>query len=159
LTLPVTWEEFQVMFNGSPIKAVSVPLGLLTVMVPAEMVKFAVTVLSLSMVTVVDAELGLATLPVQPANCQPEARVAVTVTMVPELYVPPGGSRLMLPLPDGLTLVERVYCSGAKVAVTVLLPSTAMVAGLALPVRSPLQPLNDELGSAVAVNCTRVPDG
>ncbi len=45
--------------------------------------KFAVTVLFASIVTVVDALFGLATLPVQFTNWYPEAGVAVTETTVP----------------------------------------------------------------------------
>ena len=43
------------------------------------------------------------------------------------------------PLPA--RLIVKVYSIGVNVAVTVLLPSIVIVAGLVLPVRPPLHPL------------------
>jgi hypothetical protein len=69
------------------------------------------------------------------------------------------GDLLTEPLPVIFTV--RVYWVGGiwvNVAVTELLAFMVMDWGLVMPIRSPLQPLNTQPGSAVAVSCTEVPE-
>ena len=68
------------------------------------------------------------------------------------------------PLPTVVTV--NVYVAGGgggggfcvKVAVTALLAFIVMLAELAVPVRAPLQPANDQPAAGVAVSCTTAPD-
>jgi hypothetical protein len=66
--------------------------------------------------------------------------VAVTVTCVPVLYRhPPEHAGLIVPPPDGLTLVISWYCMGAKLAVTVIGPLIVIPKGFETPVALPLK--------------------
>jgi hypothetical protein len=53
--------------------------------------------------------------PDQLSNLYPLAGVAVRVTCVPLVYVPPEGERETEPEPEGLTETLRVYCVGAGI--------------------------------------------
>jgi hypothetical protein len=104
--------------------------------------------------------------PDQPANVDPEAALAVSVTCVPlakfELHVPgqlmPDG--LLVTVPEPEPVVVTVSCTGAaawsNVAVTDVSPPR-VTTQLAVPLHAPDQPVNVELESGVAVRVICVP--
>ncbi len=99
--------------------------------------KFAVTVVSALMLTVVAADVEDATEPVQLTKCQPGAAVAVMVALAPVSYVP-----VPVTVPPSVGLANTVRLKvRRKVAVTVLFPLTLREAGLTLPVSAPDQDL------------------
>src|SRR5262249_2519906 len=64
--------------------------------------KVAVTLLFAFITTVVGFAVPVAS-PLQPANANPALGTAVSVTLVPEPYCPPGGLRVTLPPRTGVT--------------------------------------------------------
>ncbi|HEX9661681.1 MAG TPA: hypothetical protein VGB27_05295, partial [Candidatus Binatia bacterium] len=97
--------------------------------------------------------------PVQPANIEPLAAVAVSATCVPlatlSLQSPPQLMPVAVTVPLPVPALATVSVNGLKlkVAVQVLFPVTVTV--LAHPV--PVQPANVEPLAAVAVSATCVP--
>ena len=81
--------------------------------VPRAPEKLAVTVLLPFIVMVAGLVLPLRS-PLQELKLYPAlgVAVAVKVTIVPALYVPPAGFRVTIPAPEGLTEVVRVYVIG-----------------------------------------------
>ncbi|HEX2275089.1 MAG TPA: hypothetical protein VHG90_14565 [Acidimicrobiales bacterium] len=119
--------------------------------------------------------------PLQPPNVDPESGWAWSVTKVllgyrapqvvdmplkPLWQLIPGGLLVTLPLPkahpneQARSLVTRTErgCSATNVAVTERASASVTVHD-ALPVHTPLQPLNSELKLGSAVNVTEVPTG
>jgi hypothetical protein len=104
--------------------------------------------------------------PLQPANVDPLAGVAVKVTDVPAGYVAlhvgpqliPAGLLPTLPLPVPATFTAMVLGFAVKVAVTLAdpFPPSAQVP---VPVQPPLQPANVDPLAGVAVSVTDVPAG
>ena len=102
--------------------------------------------------------------PLQPANVEPAAAVAVSVTEVPLLKVAeqvapqlmPAGELVTLPLPvPAFASVNEKVCS-VKVAVT---DCAALIeaAQEPVPVHAPLQPVKSDPADGVAVSVTEVP--
>ena len=104
--------------------------------------------------------------PVQPANVDPDAAAAVSVTCVPlakfELHVlgqliPEG---LLVTVPEPEPDVVTVSCTGAgawsNVAVTAV-SAPSVTTQLAVPLHPPDQPVKVELESGVAVRVICVP--
>jgi hypothetical protein len=104
--------------------------------------------------------------PLQPANVDPLAGVAVNVTDVPAKYVAlhvgpqliPAGLLLTLPLPVPVRFTEIVLGFAVNVAVTLAeaLPPSVQ---LPVPVHPPLHPANVDPLAAAAVKVTDVPAG
>ncbi len=128
--------------------------------------KVAVTDLSESTVSV---QVGAAPeqAPLQPVKVEPEAGVAVRVSVVPagrpaEHLAPQsicatGLVTVPAPLPAFVTVSVNVAgWTGAKVAVTDFAASIVTMHG-PVPEQAPLQPVNVEPGSGVAVSVTSVP--
>src|SRR5256885_1336888 len=93
--------------------------------------------------------------PLQPANCQPVAGLAVSCTRVPWLYSGWSGVFVTAPVPTVDT--ASVYWLIANVAVMSLLESIVTVSGFALPDASPLQPTKCQPVAGIAVRSTMVP--
>src|SRR5439155_5453848 len=118
-------------------------------------VKVAVTLLVPSIFTVQGLALPEQS-PDQPVNREPEAGVAVRVTLAPSAYLPAVGVGTGVIEPAPIVVSHSVYCA-VKVAVTLLIPSIFTVQGLTLPEQSPDQPVNSDPGPGVAVRVTLVP--
>ena len=125
--------------------------------------KVAVTVVSAFTVTV-QVPVPLQPPPLQPANTEPPAGVAVKVTEVPELkdfeqvapQSTPEGLLVTVPLPVPPLETVRVK-NAVKVAVTVV---SAFIVTVQVPVPlqpPPLQPVNVEPLAALAVKVTELP--
>ena len=103
-------------------------------------------------------------LPDHPANVEPVAAVAasVTVEFCAKLYVHalphemPTGEELTMPdpVPEGVTV--RLNCKAVKVAVQFKLALTTIVVLAVVPAQLPVHPLNVEPLAAVAVRVTVV---
>jgi hypothetical protein len=103
--------------------------------------------------------------PLQPANVEPDAAVAVSVTLVPAAYASeqsveqlmPAGLLVTVPLPIRLT----VNVTGVEVAVNVaVIEVLTVILRIQLPVPlhpPPLQPANVDPDAGVAVSVTMVP--
>ena len=107
--------------------------------------KFAVTVIVLVTVTVVEALDGFATVPAQPVKRYPVAGVAVIFTTVFSLYVCDPTAGDVVPQPALFTAIVRVYCVGgitSKLAVMdILLLTITVVVALDELVTVPVQPV------------------
>src|SRR6266702_3468005 len=126
-------------------------------------VKVAVTLGACVMLTVQEP-VPLHPSPLQPANVEPLAATAASVTLVPELngalhvlpQVIPAGLEVTVPLPVPAFTIVRVKGWTLKMAVTVRAWVTLTV-HVPVPLHpSPLQPANVEPLSAVAVSVTLV---
>ncbi len=102
--------------------------------------------------------------PPQPANLEPFAALALSITLVLASYealqpVPqlmPLGLDVTVPLPLPLRLTVRTYWAGTNCAVTDLALSMETVHVLPAPVQAPLQPANVEPEVALAPRVTVV---
>jgi len=87
-------------------------------------VKLAITFWLRSMVILMGLWLPEAS-PDQPVKTKPEEGVAIRMTAVPTVYVPPP---VTLPPLEGLAPVVRVNCTGEKLAMTLLLGDDSFAA-------------------------------
>src|SRR6185436_8235767 len=102
--------------------------------------------------------------PLQPANDEPAAGVAVSVLVVPgvtdcEQVAPqlmPAGLLVTVPEPAPLLVTESVTGSRLKVAVTEVVALT-VTAQVPVPEHAPLQPAKEEPAAGVAVRVIAVP--
>jgi len=115
--------------------------------------KLAMTFLLRSMVIVMGFWLPEAS-PDQPVKNKPEEGVAVRMTAVPIVYVPPP---VTVPPLGGLALMVRGNCSGEKLAMTLLLRSMVIVMGFSFSEASLDQPVKTKPEEGVAVRVTVVP--
>jgi hypothetical protein len=121
-------------------------------------------------VTLFDASIVTTQLPVpehapdQPANDEPDAGVAVNVTVVPRMnaseqidpHTIPAGDELTEPDPDPARATDSDSNTTENVAVT-LLAASIVTTHDPVPEHAPDQPANDDATPGVAVSVTSVP--
>ena len=123
--------------------------------------KLAVTLAAATIETVQDPIPAHA--PDQPVKLEPEAGVAVSVTVVPLLYVAahvipqliPEGDDVIVPAPVPARAVVSEYVFTLNVAVTAVAAVTVVV-HVPTPEHAPDHPVKVDPASAVAVSVTRV---
>jgi hypothetical protein len=139
-----------------------VPL-LLTVRVTGVRLNVAVTVVAALTVTA-QVPVPVQPPPLQPANVEPAAGVAVSVSAVPGVTVSeqslpqpmPAGELATVPEPVPLLATVSVTGARLKVAVTVVAALT-VTAQVPVPVQAPLQPANVEPAAGVAARVNDAP--
>jgi len=106
--------------------------------------------------------------PLQPANTEPLAGVAVKITLAPlanpyehaDPQLMPAGLLATVPAPDPALVTVKLYLAlvvcGLNVAVT-LFAAFMVTAQAAAPVHAPLQPAKVEPAAGTAVSVTLVP--
>jgi hypothetical protein len=153
----------------APVFAVTVPAPVpafvtLSVNVAAVVLKVAVT-LRAAVIDVVQVPVPVHTPPLQPANVEPLAAAAVSVTDVPLAklalqVVPqftPAGDEVTVPAPvPALVTLSANVEAALKVAVTARAAVIDTVQA-PVPVHAPLQPANAEPLAAVTLSVTEVP--